>query len=176
MPAAPQARLSGEIMSALSSCNRRSSVASRARLRVCFNVSSLSLRSSSRALVPASCTCDKPCSLASLRNRPTALKEMPMMTSNTSTTLMVGSSVRRLVFSEVSSSPSSHFCRVFSMGYSLTAITTPFNQCLDQQRDNGQQHQQRRDRERADEIVFAVQNFDMQWHGVGQTANVPGHH
>jgi hypothetical protein len=52
----------------------------------------------------------------------------------------------------------------------------PFDQRLGGQRDEREQSEQRRDRERGDEIVLVVEDLDVQRHGVGQPANVARHH
>ena len=47
---------------------------------------------------------------------------------------------------------------------------------LTNERREGQQGQQRRHRKCRDELVVVVENFDVQRHGVGESADVAGHH
>ena len=50
----------------------------------------------------------------------------------------------------------------------------PFDQRLDDQRDDREQRQQRGHRECADEVVLVVEDLDVQRHGRGQPADVAG--
>src|SRR6185295_1479687 len=58
----------------------------------------------------------------------------------------------------------------------LSFVKMPFENGLCHQRDQRQHRQQRRDRERGNELIFIVENLDQQRHGVGLAANVPGYH
>ena len=57
----------------------------------------------------------------------------------------------------------------------LVAIAV-FEDGFEHQRHQRQRRQQRGHGEGGDEIVLVVEDFDMQRHGVGQAANVAGHH
>jgi hypothetical protein len=52
----------------------------------------------------------------------------------------------------------------------------PFHKALARQGQQRQQRQQRRHRERRRVVVFVVENFNMQRHGIGEPADVPGDH
>src|SRR5215212_5829796 len=52
----------------------------------------------------------------------------------------------------------------------------PFEQALRGKCEQGQHGEKRCDREGGGEIIFIVQNFDMQRHGVGVAANMAGYH
>src|ERR1700755_508052 len=54
----------------------------------------------------------------------------------------------------------------------LSFIQAPFEHGLHHQRDQRQHRQQRGDRERRTELIFIVENFNQQRHGVGLAANV----
>src|SRR3978361_642984 len=58
----------------------------------------------------------------------------------------------------------------------LSFVEMPFENGFGDQRDQRQHRQQRGDRERRYELIFIVENFDQQRHGVGLAANVSRDH
>src|SRR5205807_516559 len=59
---------------------------------------------------------------------------------------------------------------------SAAPVTGALDQGLDHERQGREQGEERGDGERADEVIFVVEDLDVQRHGVGQAADVSGHH
>src|ERR1700687_5583326 len=66
-------------------------------------------------------------------------------------------------------------CKAIFMG-SLLIPRSAFQHHLGDERDQGQQCQQRRYRKRRHELVFVVEDLDMQRHGVGLAAHMARDH
>src|SRR6185503_17953980 len=54
-------------------------------------------------------------------------------------------------------------------------VHAPFDDVLRDERDDGEEHQQGRDGEGTDEVVFVVKDLDVQGHRRRQSADVPGY-
>src|SRR3954452_2005546 len=58
----------------------------------------------------------------------------------------------------------------------LSFVELPFEDGFRDQRDQRQHGQQRSNRERRHELIFIIEDFNQQRHGVGLAADVPGYH
>src|SRR5690606_17658735 len=62
------------------------------------------------------------------------------------------------------------------LGFGGLALDARLAPLLEQQDHQRQGQQQAGHAERGDVVVFVVENLDVQWQGVGQPADMPGHH
>src|ERR1700686_3825647 len=60
--------------------------------------------------------------------------------------------------------------------WNVPFVQTPLENGFHHQRDQRQHRQQRSDRERRHELIFIVENFDQERHGVGLAADMAGYH
>src|SRR5438477_7094127 len=103
---------------------------------------------------------------------------MPLATRSTIATWLSASHQPRLVFAGSKRSVAISRLTRSSISRALSApfVSRPLHQGLDDQRQDRQQREQRGYGERTDEVVFVIQDLNMQRHGVRQAAHVTGHY
>src|SRR5260370_35699821 len=82
----------------------------------------------------------------------------------------------RSTLSSAANAPNFFTIFLTSITRKLPFVQMPLENGFRHQRDQCQHRQQRRDRERRYKLVFVVENFNQQRHGVGLAANVAGYH
>src|SRR5580698_4512581 len=174
-PASHQCLRNGGSASLWPSASRRCRVGRSASARAVAWASSPMRLRSSRAVVAASCTRALPCWSARSCSMPLAYQAMPPPTNSTSASWIAVSHQPSPVRAGSGRRAVNHCTRVRSMTLA-PPVAGALHERLHEQRERGEQGEERGDRERADEVVLVVEDLDVQRHGVGEPADVPRDH
>src|SRR5215472_786638 len=173
--ASHERRSSGGRASLWPSATSRCSAGRSASARALASASSAMRRRSSRAVVAASSTRALLWASASSRSSRLADQVMPPPTSSTSVTWIAISHQPRLA--RAGSGHQEFTSRVRRVSMDLAPpVAGALDQGLDDEREPGEQREERSHGECAHEVVFVVEDLDVERHGVGEAADVARDH